>query len=299
MARTGRPEWYELQVREGPLVVGEAGFVGMVSLSDYAAFVTDERGNRRRALFTDNVRDYEGRYGVNGAISETLSSPTDDDFWTLNNGVTLVVRQARAGYRVLALQDPRIVNGLQMTTEIFEHFKRALDRDDRMLLVRVVVPQSDDSRDRIIVATNKQTPIAAGVLKATDKIHRDIEDYFAARGLYYERRRNEHRNDGRSLDTVVTMPYLARCMTATALLRPHLAVKVNAPSRLLTQPALYEDVFASDIPLGAFQNAVRIIRRVEDHAHTSRPETDDEVHLGKTRRPRSGTRSGTWPRTQR
>lgn len=72
LARSRRPEWLELKIAEGPLIVGDFGYVGLVKLSDYSAFITDEHGNRRRMLFVDNVRDYEGKAGVNAAIAETL-----------------------------------------------------------------------------------------------------------------------------------------------------------------------------------------------------------------------------------
>ncbi len=287
MARTSRPEWLELPVREGPLVAGDSGYVALIGLSEYARFITDERGNRRRALFMENVRDYEGKYGVNSAIAETLEHPSDDDFWMLNNGITIVARQARNAYKNLALQDPKIVNGLQTTTEIFEYFRRRADQnDDRMVLVRVVLPETEASRDRIIVATNKQTPIAAGVLKATERVHRDIEDYLRPHGFYYERRRNEHRNDGKSLDVIVTMPFLARAMVSVCFRSPHRAVKVNANKKLLDSPEVYERLFGVANPLDAYLNTVLIMKRIEGFIASERTQSNsDDTYLGKSRRP--------------
>ncbi len=283
MARTQREEWLELKVAEGPLVVGDVGYVGLVKLFDYSAFITDERGNRRRSLFLDNVRDYEGKLGVNQAIAATLSGGSPEDFWTLNNGVTLLASQVRPGYRLLALRDTKVVNGLQTSVEIFDHFKgQSTPDDNRTVLVRVVVPASEDSRDRIIVATNKQTPIATGVLHATDPIHKDIEEFLARSGLYYERRRNAYRNEGISLDAIVTMPHLALCVTAVLLQEPHVTVKINARSRVFNRSDMYERIFSREYPLPAFLNCLRIVRHVESYIRQIPEDSRDTHILGKS-----------------
>ncbi|RSM37007.1 hypothetical protein DMB66_59780, partial [Actinoplanes sp. ATCC 53533] len=152
-SRTDRTKKLELAVREGPIAVSEAGFIALVSLSDYFKFVTDENQNRRRHLFLSNVRDYEGSVEVNRAIEATLRGEAPEDFWVLNNGVTILAVAARPGFKSLVLEDPVIVNGLQTTMEIIQHFRRSPGVDDRMLLLRIVIPQNDKSRDRVIVAT--------------------------------------------------------------------------------------------------------------------------------------------------
>jgi hypothetical protein len=70
------------------------------------------------------------------------------------------------------------------------------DSDDRHVLVRIVVPASDESRDRIIRATNDQTPVPSWALRATDHLQRHIEEYFRASDLYYDRRKNFYKNQG-------------------------------------------------------------------------------------------------------
>jgi AIPR protein len=287
LARAKRPEWLELKIAEGPLVVGEGGYIGLVELPDYSDFITDDRGNRRRLLFLDNVRDYEGSGGVNAAIAATLNGDSPEDFWTLNNGVTLLAQAVRPAYKVLALRDPKIVNGLQTSLEIFESFRgRKIRADNRTVLVRVVVPVDEASRDRIIVATNSQTPIASGVLKATDPIHKDIEEFFARSGLYYERRRNAYRNEGISLSEIVTIPQLARAVTSVLLQEPHLAVKVNANSVLLNKTGLYDRIFSRDYPLQTFVTCARIVKHVEARLGAATFDDQSDEYFGRDRGPR-------------
>lgn len=287
LARIQRPEWLELKIAEGPLVVSGTGYVGLVRLPDYSAFITDERGNRRRLLFLDNVRDYEGKQGVNAAIAATLRGDSPEDFWTLNNGVTLLAEQVRPAYKMLALRDPKVVNGLQTSLEIFENFRgHAVGDDNRTVLIRVVVPADEASRDRIIVATNSQTPIDPSVLKATDPIHKDIEDVFTRSGLFYERRRNAYRNEGISLDRIVTIPQLALAVTSVLLQEPHLAVKINARKMLLNRTGMYEKIFSRNYPLQAFVTCAEIVRYVESRFDILALDNENDEYLGSTRRPR-------------
>jgi hypothetical protein len=264
-SRSDKTKTFELATREGPLAVSEGGFIALISLSDYFKFVTDENQNRRRHLFLSNVRDYEGSVEVNRAIGATLRGESPEDFWVLNNGVTLLAVAARPGFKSLVLDDPVIVNGLQTTMEIIQHFRRRPGADDRMLLLRVVIPQSDKSRDRIIVATNSQTAIGSGTLRATDEVHGDIEQFFEQNGLFYERRRNSHRNEGRPVQAVITMPYLGRCLASVLLQMPWDAVKINAPTQILRKNDLYHRMFDPRNPLKLYLNAVLIVKAVEDH----------------------------------
>lgn len=81
----------------------------------------------------------------------------------------------------LLITDPEIVNGLQTSSEIYHFFKDhqdLLENEQRNLLLRIIVPDDENSRDRIILATNSQTAIPPVALRATDPIHRQIEMFF-------------------------------------------------------------------------------------------------------------------------
>jgi AIPR protein len=91
----------------------------------------------------------------------------------------------------------------------------------------VIVPEDPTSRDRVIKATNSQTSIPPASLRATDKIHRDIEEYLKPMGLYYDRRKNFYKNEGLQVDKIVGMPYLAQAVMAIALRRPTMLDRVR------------------------------------------------------------------------
>ena len=168
-------------------------------------------GQLRRNLFESNVRDYQGSTAVNGEISQSLRVNAGEDFWWLNNGITIIAAKATQSGKTLTFEDPQIVNGLQTSTEIFQYFSEAdTESDERNVLVRIIVPTKAESRDRVIKATNSQTSIPPASLRATDKIHRDIEEYLRPFGLYYDRRKNYHKNEGRPLEKIVSIPLMAQ-----------------------------------------------------------------------------------------
>lgn len=87
--------------------------------------------------------------------------------------------------------------------------KTITKKERRNILVRVIVPTGSESLDRIIKATNSQTKIPDASLRATEKIHRDIGDYFKTEYLFYERRKNSYKNGNKPHDKIINIPHLA------------------------------------------------------------------------------------------
>lgn len=182
LARRQPPTSHELALAETPISsAGEVGYICLIQLREYDKFIRDSSGQLRRNLFEANVRDYQGSSAVNDEIAHSLRVAGGEDFWWLNNGITIIAGKATQSGKMLTLEDPQIVNGLQTSTEIFRYFSEAnTETDARNMLVRVIVPTKAESRDRVIKATNSQTNIPPASLRATDKIHRDIEEYLSA-----------------------------------------------------------------------------------------------------------------------
>ena len=215
-------------------------------------------------MFESNVRDYQGRTQVNDEIQVSLESAATEDFWWLNNGVSILATQASFGGNALTIQEPQIVNGLQTSTEAYKYCKELDNRDDeRTILARVMVPTKEASRDRIIKATNSQTSVQVASLRATDKIHRDIEEYVRPRGLFYDRRKNYYKNLGRPRDKIVGIPHLAQAVMAIVLRRPDTARA--RPSSLLKNDGDYLQVFNSSYPIDLYYVCADAMRRVEKH----------------------------------
>jgi len=259
LARMQRQTSYFLQLAETPISVNNS-FICLVRLHDYRAFISDEHGRYRRAIFDANVRDYQGDVEVNKAIRQSLQEPGEEDFWWLNNGVTIIAAASTLSGKMLTIRNPQVVNGLQTSQEIYRTLA-ANSIEERSVLVRVINAQSPASYQRIVRATNSQTLVPPASLRATDPFHRDIEDYLKDHGIYYERRKNYYRNDGRPRDRIVSISYVAQAVMAIVLGRPDDARA--RPSTLIKNDEDYRKVFNPKYPIQVFLFAVLLTKSVE------------------------------------
>jgi len=154
------------------------------------------------------------------------------------------------------------VNGLQTSTEIYNYFKKFnTESDERKVLVRVIVPEEPGSRDRIIKATNSQTAVQQASLRATDKIHREIEEFLRPRGPYYDRRKNFYKSEGKPRDKIIGIPHLAQSTMAVVLQRPDTARA--RPSSLLKKDEDYQKVYNPSYPIQLYHVCAEGMRRLE------------------------------------
>lgn len=256
-----------LKLTEAPITISsQQVYITLVNLAEYFYFITNEKQEMIKHIFESNVRDYQGHTTVNKEIQESLESNNVEDFWWLNNGVTIVASKANLTTgKEICITDPEVVNGLQTSTEIFNYFsehKNKLSDERRNILVRIIVPDSDESRDRIILATNSQTSIPKSSLRATDSIHRQIEMFFKPRNLYYDRRKNYYKNLGKKATQIVSVSFLAQCLMSLLLQMPNYARA--RPSTLLTDDRAYKELYVDNQNLNTFYAAAFIGKQVEN-----------------------------------
>ena len=244
-------------------------YLCLVSLSKYYDFISDS-GSLARSIFESNVRDYQGSVVVNTGIRRTLENKDSENFWYLNNGVTIITPKAVLSGKQLIIEDPQIVNGLQTSHEIYRHFSQLPDSsgDDRAILVRVICEKDEEARDRIIRATNSQTSIPPASLRSSDEIHRNIEDFLKANGYYYDRKKNNYKNQGMPVAKIISIPYMAQAMMAIILLKPDSARA--RPSTLINSDAEYKKIFSLDMPIDIFLKVIQIMKAVENYLKPDR-----------------------------
>lgn len=260
-------EVFRLPTVANPLSTSEKVFVALSNIKDYFKFITDGNGKLLRHIFESNVRDYQGRTNVNKEIQETLKGENKEEFWWLNNGVTILGTDASTpGGKELIVHNPQIVNGLQTSSEIYRFFNDnpgRLENEERSVLIRVIVPEDEETRDKIIRATNSQTPIPKSSLRATDNIHRNIENYFKPRGLYYDRRKNFYKNEGKKPKEIISIPFLSQCLMTVLLQQPDSARA--RPSTLLEEDDSYDKLFHQNTSLNTYFIIATWGRAVEEH----------------------------------
>lgn len=236
-------------------------YILLVNLREYYMFISDQ-DKLRRYLFDSNVRDYMGLNRVNNDIKETLHNQESPDFWWLNNGVTILATNAVIIGKSIQIGDIQIVNGLQTSESIFRYFSSGGSIvDDRSILVKVIVSNNLESRDKIIKATNNQTTVELAALHATDKIQRDIEDVLKINDLYYERRTNYYKNQGVSSDKILTPLYLAAGFINLIYKAPDEAIKLKA--KFMRDESTYSNVFSHNTDIQVWYKIAYIMKQAD------------------------------------
>lgn len=236
--------------------------VCLVKLSDYAKFLTDENNEIRKTLLEPNVRDYQGkRNPVNADIRESLSTIGKNEFWWLNNGVTILADDCSIAGDKLTMDSPEVVNGLQTSQEIFSHFKGSDATDTRHLLVKILVLADEQTKNRVIKATNFQTPVEPLSLRATEQVHFDIEERLKLYDLYYDRKKGKYRNLLKPISKIISIRALAQTLIAIVLQRPNDAR--GRPQKLLSEDAEYKSIFSESVDRDLYVVCALLDRQVE------------------------------------
>ena len=254
-----------LKFADIPISPNQKNYIALVDLKSYFNFIVNDEGDVRKSFFDSNVRVYQGKNNVNSSISETLHRADDNDFWWLNNGVTVLASEATlVNNRELQIVNPEIVNGLQTSMEIYNYFsenREALESEKRSILLRIIVPDNEESRDQIIFATNNQTNIPKATLRVTDPIHLQIEMYFKSRGLFYDRRKNYYKNQGRKPAEIVGVSFLAQCLITIFLKKPDYARA--RPSTLLNDEKTYNELYEKNNDLEVFYRVALLGKKIQ------------------------------------
>lgn len=192
----------------------------------YLKLITDDTGNIIKGLFYDNVRDFQGDNPVNLEIEETLKTPEQQLFVLMNNGVTIVSDSISKTVDLFTIEDYQVVNGCQTSHVLYNN--KDLLTSSVHIPVKLIVSQDSDVKNRIIKATNRQTPVKTEELTALTDFQKSLEDYYAAaKGdcqLFYERRSQQYKSSvGIEKIRVVTISNQIRSFASMFLSLPHQA----------------------------------------------------------------------------
>lgn len=255
-------------------------FVCLVTMRDYISLITTPTGDLRDYILEPNVRAYLGSKGVNSEIRNTLLAGSKvDEFWWLNNGVTITSSEIKPGISSLVLKDARVVNGLQTSREIYHYYqqkKKAALADERHVLVKVIEADTKSARN-ITKTTNNQTKIDPIYLRTTiDDIHDRIEATLPSFGFYYERVKNQfYDDDSVPRSQIVTLDYLTRAIVAIIMQKPEQAR--GSPGQFVTRH--YKKIFSHTSRPELFGHTIQLMKLVDDFVATRVEEKTDRANL--------------------
>ena len=200
-------------------------YLGYIDSESYLKLITGENGEIRKSVFYDNVRDFQGDNPVNHEMSESLKTDSQK-FVLLNNGVTVICKELSNIGNKFTLTDYQIVNGCQTSHVIFNNKENITD--GLQLPIKLIETEDDETVNRIIKATNRQTEVSYEQLIALNEFHRKLEAFYAtftgANRLYYERRSKQY-NYGTDIEKVriVSISTQIKAVASMFYDKPHLA----------------------------------------------------------------------------
>ncbi len=237
------------------------GYLGIVKLSEYKRFLTSEKNEIRDELFESNIRHFQGAVDVNNKIKSSIQLKGDDDFWWLNNGITLIAEESSQIGKKLSMENVQIVNGLQTSFSIYNNFQNN-PSDERSVLVKVIVNKNKETIDNIIASTNSQSPVSPTLLRATDEIQRNLELFFLNSGYYYDRRKNYYKNQGKPSSKVFSIQTAAQSINAILYKSPH--TSRARPTSLLKEERSYQSIFDPSKDFKAYLNCCLIFKKTNE-----------------------------------
>lgn len=173
----------------------EQSFLGLVGFNEFIKLIADENGNIIKNVFFSNVRDFQGDNPVNDEIGNTICKDAEN-FVLFNNGVTIICREIIfKRNNTLILNDYEIVNGCQ-TSHIIFNYKSNPNVKKLIVPIKIIVTRDEELINKVIKATNNQTPISDTELLALSDFTKKLETFYFAYDkddpLYYERRNKQY-----------------------------------------------------------------------------------------------------------
>lgn len=247
-----------------PTLTGiQESFLGYLPANEYLKLITDESGTVLKGLFYDNVRDFQGDNSVNQEIDGTLKSPEQQLFVLMNNGVTVVADSISKTGDTFTIEDYQIVNGCQTSHVLFNN-RENLTTNAVHIPVKLIVSKDANVKNKIIKATNRQTPVKTEELTALTDFQKALEEYYAAATgdyqLYYERRSQQYRSStGIEKIRIVTISSQIRSFASMFLSLPHQASRYYGT--LLK--SIESNIFVNGHPLAAYYASALALYRLE------------------------------------
>ena len=262
-----------LEFKENPMPItydpsDGIGFIGVVKLKDFRNFII-ENDDLRENIFESNVRHYQGNVDVNKKIKNTLENDTERDFWWMNNGITIIATDARPFGKRLVLDDPQIVNGLQTSFTLYHYYSELgeTEDDNRSVLVKIIQSSDKNTIDKIISSTNNQSVVSPILLRATEDLQRNIEDYFYSKGYFYDRRKNFYKNQGKSLSKIFSIQFTGQAIEAIMNSNPSTAR--SQPTTLMKKDKSYKLIFNEEIDFNVYLNCNLIVTKIKKYIRSN------------------------------
>jgi len=256
-----------LEFTENPTIItykgSQVGYIGTVKLPNFLSFILNENGKLRENIFESNIRHFQGLVEVNRGIKKTILEDFQCDFWWLNNGITIIASNVNPIGKRLVLNEVQIVNGLQTSFIIAENYKTPQEDDKRSILVKIIQNDDKDTIEKIISATNRQNPISATLLRASEEIQRNIEIFFFQNKYFYDRRKNFYKNQKKPANKIFSMQFAAQSIESIMNYDP--ASARATPTFLFKDEKTYKNIFNTSTDYRIYLVCCLIMKKISNY----------------------------------
>ena len=247
-----KEEKIEFEFEGQPLMISEkniltSGYVGFINGNILMSILVDESGRFKDELTDGNIRFFLGEdKEINASIIETaLSEERSKNFWAMNNGITVIGEEISPITREsILVKNPQIVNGCQTVHCLYNAYKKYSKNclpKQLKVFVKLIKADNPDINSEIISATNSQNPVKAISLKANESIQRNIEKLLLKYDIYYERRENYYKRQGKTGLRVISLERLTQIMHSVINKEPITAI--NDTATIITSDTKYDTLF--------------------------------------------------------
>jgi hypothetical protein len=209
----------------------QQAFLGYVTAEQLVSIVTakgpsDDDARINKAVFFDNVRDFNEKSEINQGILEDLKNNGQRSFIFKNNGVTVVSKSVVRQGDTFELEDFQVVNGCQTSNILFQAGK---DAQNVHVPFRLIVSDDSEFVSTVIVGTNKQNEVREDQFWALTPFMKDLEEFCREQPgdqrIHLERRENQYRTESVERTRIIKPNELIKSVAAMFMFQPHRAAR--------------------------------------------------------------------------
>lgn len=250
----------------------EESYIGYVTADQVLEMALGDPGNLgerhiNRALFYDNVRDFNPNSEINKSILCELENGDHSSFVFKNNGITVVAKSISRKGDTFKLEDYQIVNGCQ-TTNILAQVEENADKISVPL--RLIGSSDPDFVAKIIIGTNKQNEVREDQFWALLPFMKDLEIYCSGQDgderILIERRDNQYRDVAIERTRIMKPSDLMKVAAAIFFFQPNRAARDHRGIR----KEFAEKIFLPDHSVELYHMAALALYKFDYLVRTSR-----------------------------
>ncbi|MCT4633020.1 MAG: AIPR family protein [Firmicutes bacterium] len=257
----------------------QSAYFGLVDINQYIKLLFDDETNGVRRVFDDNIRDFLGIIDneVNTNMENCLKSDNAQLFGILNNGITIIADDIKPTGEKYTLVNYQIVNGCQTSNVILENIEEIKEKSIS-LPIRLIKTTDDQTKTKIVKATNSQTGLKPEQLDSLNAFHKMLEDYFISVNrensssnkydvnIYYERRTNQYRKSSIIKNRIISIPIQIKAVASMFKNNPHgVSGHYGTVARKLK-----DKIFLEDHILEAYHSSALMYYRVDQFFNKKR-----------------------------